>query len=93
VSGCSALDGEYIKDGMPSPTAPLPTPNLQPRDRLQRARFLALTPAERLAAMQRLIDEAWAVLEQNPTGLAHFRRRNFRARAILRHLEPPANGT
>ncbi len=78
---------------MPTPPSKLPTPNLRPRDRLQRARFLALTPTERLAAMQRLIDESWAMLVQNPAGVAHFRRRNFHARAIRRYLEPQANGT
>lgn len=77
---------------MPTPAAPLPISNLRPRDHLQRARFLALTPAERLAAMQRLIGEAWATLQKNPAGLAHFRRRNFRARAIRHSSEQPTDG-
>jgi hypothetical protein len=43
--------------------------------------------------MQRLIDEAWAVLERHPEGLAHFRRRNFRSRAVSRSRETLADGT
>jgi len=78
---------------MTSPADPLSTPNLQPRDHHQRARFLALTPPDRLAAMHRLIAESWAALEKNPAGLAHFHRRNFRARAIQRPPEPPSDGT
>jgi hypothetical protein len=67
---------------------PPPSPNLQPRDRIERARVRALTPRERLTAMQRLIDEGWALLQANPEGLAHFRRRNFRARSVGRRSEP-----
>jgi len=52
---------------------PPPSPDLQLRDRIERARVQALTPGERLAAMQRLIDESWALLEANPEGLARFR--------------------
>ena len=33
--------------------------------------------------MQRLIDEAWAVLERNPAGKAHFLQRNFKARRVV----------
>jgi len=72
---------------------PPPSPNLQPRDRIERARVRALTPRERLAAMQRLIDEGWALLQANPEGLAHFRRRNFRARSVGRRSGPEAHGT
>ena len=54
---------------------------LAARHRQQQARFLALSPQERLAAMQRLIDDSWAVLRRNPTGLAHFVKRNYRARS------------
>jgi len=46
----------------------------------------AATPAERLAAMRRLLEASWAMVRRNPAGLAHFRRRNFKARAL-------ANGT
>ncbi|MFM8290360.1 MAG: hypothetical protein ACKOC4_01515 [Planctomycetia bacterium] len=62
----------------------LPQPDLGPRDRARRSQVLALSPRERLAAMQRLIDRSWAVLQGHATGLAHFRRRNFKARAIGR---------
>jgi len=41
-----------------------------------------LSPQERMAAMQKLIDQAWAVLQANPAALAHFRARNHRKRAI-----------
>ena len=54
---------------------------------------LALSPRERLVEMQRLIDEAWALLEKNPAGKAHFLKRNFKARRIPSTQEPPANGT
>ena len=67
-------------------------PNLCPRDRALRARGLALSPRERLAEMQRLIDEAWALLEKNPAGKAHFLKRNFKARRIPSTQEPTANG-
>lgn len=65
-------------------TARSPFPDLGARDRARRRAFLSMTPRERLATMQRLIDEAWRVLERHPDGLAHFRRRNFRARSIGR---------
>jgi hypothetical protein len=68
-------------------------PNLRPRDQALMARGLALSPRERLAEMQRLIDEAWALLEKNPAGKAHFLKRNFKARRIPVTQEPPANGT
>jgi hypothetical protein len=68
-------------------------PNLRPRDRALRAHGLALSPRERLVEMQRLIDEAWALLEKNPAGKAHFLKRNFKARRIPSTQEPPANGT
>lgn len=54
--------------------------SLAARDRVMRARSLARTPAERLAAMQDLIDRSWAVLAGNPAAVEHYRRRNFRAR-------------
>ena len=59
---------------------------LAARHRQQQAEFLALPPRERLAAMQRLIDDSWAVLSRNPAGLAHFLARNYRARSI--HYRP-----
>lgn len=67
--------------------------NLHRRDHLQRARVQAMSHRERLAAMQRLIDDAWATLLANPAGLAHFRRRNFRARSIRRTPELRSHGT
>ena len=70
-----------------------PNPNLHPRDRALRARVLTLSPRERLVAMQRLIDDAWATLQLNPVGLAHYRRRNFRARSIRRPPELRSHGT
>jgi hypothetical protein len=48
-----------------------------------RRRFrLRQTPAERMRAMRRLQETAWAALRRSPDGYAHFLRRNFKARAI-----------
>jgi len=69
---------------MESPLTDRAVPDLRPRDRILQSRARALSPRERLAAMQRLIDEAWVLLSRHPAGLAHFRRRNFSARAIRR---------
>lgn len=52
------------------------------RDRFQRRRWRAMTPGQRLEAMARLQERAWAILQSSPEGYAHFIRRNFRARAI-----------
>jgi hypothetical protein len=52
------------------------------RDRHLRLRMNAVTPAERLAAMRLLLERSWAMLQRNPEGLAHFRSRNYKARAI-----------
>lgn len=52
------------------------------RDRQRRLSMQAATPAERLAAMRVLIERSWAMLRRNPEGLAHFRSRNYRARAV-----------
>jgi len=65
------------------PVQPYDTPDLRPRDRARLARGHTLSPHERLAEMQRLIDEAWAVLERNPAGKAHFLQRNFKARRVV----------
>jgi hypothetical protein len=46
-----------------------------------------MSPAERLAAMRRLLAQSRAILERHPQGLAHFRRRNFAARSIGRKAE------
>lgn len=68
-------------------------PDLGPRDRMQRARFLALAPRDRLAAMQELIDRSWAALQAHPPGLAHFRSRNFKARSGVRLPAGDGDGT
>ncbi|MEX0671169.1 MAG: hypothetical protein WD060_12000 [Pirellulales bacterium] len=58
------------------------TPHLSARDRHAAAASLVRSPEERLQAMQELIAGSWAMLEANPEGLAHFLRRNYKARAI-----------
>ena len=69
-----------------------PAASLLPaRDRAQRARALRMSPAERLAAMRRLLAQSRAILERHPQGLAHFRRRNFAARSIGRKAEANAD--
>ena len=55
---------------------------LEARLRHQRHRAAAMTPRERLAAMDAIIRSSWEVLSVNPDALAHFRRRNHRKRAI-----------
>jgi hypothetical protein len=55
---------------------------LEVRRRLERAFALSLTPAQRLEAMWGLIARSWETLRANPAGLDHFRRRNFKARAV-----------
>jgi len=74
---------------LPSPPAAAERPSgadlavlLAARTRHQQRRNLMLTPQERMAAMQKLIDRSWAVLQANPAALAHFRARNHRKRAI-----------
>ena len=73
----------------PSPHAPAERPAdadlpalLAARARHQQRRNLMLTPQERMAAMQKLIDQSWAVLQAKPKALAHFRARNHHKRAI-----------
>lgn len=61
-----------------------PADSLSARDRVRRARTRTMSPAQRLAAMRRLLAQAREILERSPTGLAHFRRRNFAARAVGR---------
>lgn len=63
------------------PISPLPE-RMEVRDRVRRARTLAMSPPERLAAMWRLLAEARHVLERHPEGRENFMRRNFRMRAI-----------
>ena len=64
-------------------SATAPAIDLAARDRHLRLRINAATPAERLAAMRDLIERSWDMLQRNPEGLAHFRSRNYRARAVL----------
>ena len=73
----------------PPPHAPVERPSgadlavlLAARTRHQQRRNRMLSPRERMAAMQKLIDQSWAVLQANPAALAHFRARNHRKRAI-----------
>lgn len=61
-----------------------PAAGLAARDRIRRALALRMSPAERLAAMRRLLDQSRAILERHPDGLTHFRRRNFAERAVGR---------
>ena len=61
-----------------------PSDSLSARDRVRRARALAMSPAQRLAAMRKLLAQSRQILERSPAGLAHFRRRNFAARAVGR---------
>lgn len=58
-----------------------------------RQRMNAATPSERLAAMRLLIERSWALLQHNPTGLAHFRSRNYKARAISPSAGQMSHGT
>lgn len=60
------------------------TDSLSARDRVRRARTHSMSPAQRLAAMRRLLAQSREILERSPAGLAHFRRRNFAARAVGR---------
>ena len=55
---------------------------LEARRRHQQHRAFAMTPRERLAAMDAIIRASWEVLRANPAALAHFQRRNHRKRAI-----------
>jgi hypothetical protein len=57
---------------------------LAARDRVRRAHARTLSPAQRLAAMQRLLATSREILEGSPAGRAHFLRRNFAARAVGR---------
>jgi|LakMenEpi03Aug12_release.lakeMendotaPanAssembly.Ray.scaffolds.fasta_scaffold193929_3 hypothetical protein len=66
---------------------------LSARDRARRARDLRLSPAERLAAMRRLLAQARTILEGHAAGRAHFWRRNFAARALGRRTAVAADDT
>lgn len=54
---------------------------LAARDHYMRHKMWQMTPRERLVAMARLMDQSRALLEKNPAAMAHFMRRNFKARA------------
>ena len=71
---------------MSTETIDLAAGSFSTRDRARQARTLGMSPAERLAAMRRLLEQSRAILEQNPEGLAHFWRRNFAARAVGRNV-------
>ena len=77
----------------PAPSEPVPATDAPPaqaetsalleaRRRHQQHRAFAMTPRERLAAMDAIIRSSWEVLRANPAALAHFQRRNHRKRAI-----------
>ena len=70
-----------------------PAVDMTSRDRHMRLRMNATTPAERLAAMRRLLAQSWAMLQRNPAGLAHFRSRNFKARSISNSVGRVPHGT
>ena len=59
-----------------------PSAMLAARRRHQQHRAFAMTPRERLAAMDEIIRASWEVLRANPAALAHFHQRNHRKRAI-----------
>lgn len=65
----------------------VPAASLAARDRARRVQALRMSPAERLAAMQRLLAQSQAILERHPDGRRHFQRRNFKARAVGRQAE------
>jgi hypothetical protein len=54
---------------------------------------LALTPSERLAAMRSLMASSWAALQRHPEGMAHWLRRNYRARAVRSASTGATHGT
>jgi hypothetical protein len=55
---------------------------LAARDRHRHAAAAALSPAERLDAMRRLLARSRAMLLANPAGANAFLRRNYKARAV-----------
>lgn len=66
---------------MSDPTLPLQV-SLSARDQFLGKQSLDSTPEERLAAMQKILDSARYLLQQNPQGRLHFLQRNYRARSI-----------
>ena len=74
-------------------SATAPAVDITARDRHVRRRMNAAMPLERLAAMRLLIERSWALLQHNPTGLAHFRSRNYKARAISPSAGQISHGT
>ena len=74
-------------------SATAPAVDMTARDRHVWRRMNAATPSERLAAMRLLIERSWALLQHNPTGLAHFRSRNYKARAISHSAGQMSHGT
>ena len=78
---------------MEVPLPPAPTSDLTARDRHLRSRALGLTPSERLAAMRAILASSWAALERHPEGMAHWLRRNYRARAVRGSSAEATHGT
>jgi hypothetical protein len=77
---------------MSDPILPLQQ-SLAARDQFLRKRSLDSTPAERLAAMQKILDSARYLLEQNPQGRLHFLQRNYRARSIRNSSQQECHDT
>jgi hypothetical protein len=71
-------------DAMNTSDSTDPADRLSARDRVRLARARTMSPAQRLEAMRHLLARSREILERSPSGLAHFRRRNFAARAIGR---------
>ena len=74
-------------------SAAAPAVDMTARDRHVRLQMHAATPSERLAAMRLLLERSWAILQRNPAGLAHFRSRNYKARAIAHSVGQMPHGT
>lgn len=53
----------------------------------------AATASERVAAMRLVMGRSWALLQQNPKGLAHFRSRNDKPRDISPGVGQMSHGT
>jgi hypothetical protein len=73
--------------------SPAPVSDLTPRDRHLRSHALSLTPSERLAAMRAVLVSSWATLQRHPEGMAHWLRRNYRARAVRGPSADATHGT
>jgi hypothetical protein len=56
----------------------------QIRDRLRRQRSARLTPEQRIAQLDALLEECSQMLAENPDAMARFWRRNLKKRAVPR---------